>query len=105
MFLQYYMLQSSLQIQCSALLDDGPLHAHYLTPGCTCCKGFFQNYLHPVFELFIITEYKFTISVIQFALFQVFIGVFSGPAAGDSSSWVIVLVCGCDPPVGVSWQL
>ena len=66
------MLQSSLQIQRLALLDDGTLRAHYLTPGCTCCEGFYQNYLHPVFGLFIVTEYKFTISVTKFALFQVF---------------------------------
>ena len=63
------MLRSSLQIQRSALLDDGTSSAHYLTPGRTCCEGFYQNYSHPVCRLFIVTEYNFTISVTQFALF------------------------------------
>ena len=67
----YYMLQSSLQIQSSALLDDWTSRAHYFTPG-LYCKGFFQNYLYPIFRLFMVTEYKFTISVTQFELFQVF---------------------------------
>ena len=66
----YYTLRSSLQIQHSALLDDGTSHAHYLTPGCTCCEGFYQNNSHSVFRLFIVTEYNFTISVTQFALFR-----------------------------------
>ena len=66
----YYMLRSRLQIQHSALLDDGTSHAHYLTPGRTCCEGFYQNYSHYVFQLFIVTEYNFTISVTQFALFR-----------------------------------
>ena len=56
-----YKLQSSLQMQCSVLLDDGTSHAHYLTPDCTCCEVFYQNYFHSVFWLFIVTEYKFTI--------------------------------------------
>ena len=66
----YYTLRSSLQIQRSALLDDGTSRAHYLTPGRTCCEGFYQNYSHSVFRLFICTEYNFTISVTQFALFR-----------------------------------
>ena len=33
-------------------------------------RGFHQNYSHPVFRLFIVTEYNFTISVNQFALFR-----------------------------------
>ena len=66
----YYMLRSSLQIQHSALLDDGMSRAHYLTPGRTCCEGFYQNYSHSVFQLFIVTENNFTICVTQFALFR-----------------------------------
>ena len=68
-FLGYYTLRSSLQIQRSTLLDDGTSLAHYLTPGRTCCEGFYQNYSHSVFRLFIVIEYNFTISVTQFALF------------------------------------
>ena len=63
--LQYYTLRSSLHIQRSALLDDGTSRAHYLTPGRICCEGFYQNYSHSVFRLFIFTEYNFTISVIS----------------------------------------
>ena len=63
-------VRSSLQIQRSALLDDGTSHAHYLTPGRSCCEGFYQNYSHSVFQLSIVTEYNFTISVTQFALFK-----------------------------------
>ena len=66
----YYTLRSSLQIQRSALLDDGTSRAHYLTPGRTCCEGFYQNNSHSVFRLFIVTDYNFTISVTQFALFR-----------------------------------
>ena len=70
-FYIYYTLRSSLQIQRSALLDEGMMScAHYLTPGCTCCEGFYQNYSHPVCRLFFVTEYNFTISVTQFALFR-----------------------------------
>ena len=65
-----YTLQSSLQIQRSALLDDGTTCAHYLTPGRTCCEGFYQNYSHSIFRFFIVTENNFTISVTQFALFR-----------------------------------
>ena len=68
--IHYYTLRSSLQIQCSALSDDGTSRAHYLTPGHTCCEESYQNYSHSVFRLFIITEYNFTISVTQFALFR-----------------------------------
>ena len=64
------MLRSSLQIQRSALLDDGTSCAYYLTPGRTCCDEFYQNYSHSVLRLFIVTEYNFTISVTQFALFR-----------------------------------
>ena len=64
----YYTLQSSLQIQRSVLLDDGTSRAHYLTPGRTCCEGFYQIYSHSVFR--IATEYNFTLSVTQFALFR-----------------------------------
>ena len=70
MMVTYYTLRSSLQIQRSALLDDGTLHAHYLTPGRICCEGFYQNYSHSVFRLFIVTGYNFKISVTQFALFR-----------------------------------
>ena len=66
----YYMLRSSLQIQRSALLDDWTSRAHYLTPCRTCWEGFYQNYSHYVFRLFIVTEYNFTISVTKFALFR-----------------------------------
>ena len=66
----YYTVRSSLQIQRSALLDDGTTRAHYLTPGRTRCEGFYQNYSNSVFRLFIVTEYNFTISVTQFALFR-----------------------------------
>ena len=66
----YYTVRSSLQIQRSVLLDDGTSRAHYLTPGRTCCEGFYQNYSHSIFRLFIVTEYNFTISVTQFALFR-----------------------------------
>ena len=41
----YYTLQSSLQIQHPALLDDETSHAHYLTPGCTCCNKNPPHYL------------------------------------------------------------
>ena len=68
--LLYYTLRSSLQIQQSDLLDDGTSRAHYLTPGRTCCEGFYQNYSHSVFRLFIVSEYNFTISVTQFASFR-----------------------------------
>ena len=61
----YWMLQSSLQIQRSGLSDDGTSRAHHLTHAAS------QNYLHPVFRLFIVTEYKFTIIVAQFVSFQV----------------------------------
>ena len=63
-------MRSSLQIQRSVLLDDGKSRAHYLTPGRTCCERFFQNYSHSVFRLFSVTEYNFTISITQFALFR-----------------------------------
>ena len=66
----YYSLRSSLQIIRSAVLDDGTWCAHYLTPVRTCCEGFYQNYSHSVFRLYIATEYNFTISVTQFALFR-----------------------------------
>ena len=39
----YYTLQSRLQIQRSALWDNGTLRAHHLTPDFTGCQGFFQN--------------------------------------------------------------
>ena len=62
----YFTLRSSLQIQRWAWLDDRTPRAHYLTPG----RTFYQNYSHSVFRLFIITEYNYTISVTQFALFR-----------------------------------
>ena len=64
------MLRSNLHNLRSALLDDGTSRADYLTPGRTCCEGFYQNYSHSVFRLFIVTEYNFTISVTQFALLR-----------------------------------
>ena len=67
---EYYTLRSSLQIQRSALLDELTSRAHYLTPGRICCEGFYQNYSHSVFRLFIVTEYNFTISVSKFVLFR-----------------------------------
>ena len=66
----YYKLRSSRQIQRSALFDDGTWSSHYLTPVRTSCEGFYQNNSHSVFRLFIVTEYNFTISVTQFALFR-----------------------------------
>ena len=72
--LNYYMLQSSLQIQ-SALLDDWSHRVHIIwhlaAHVARDTVNFFQNYLHLIFRLAIITEYKFTISVTQFALFGI----------------------------------
>ena len=65
------LLQSSLQIQGSAMLDYGMPHVHHLTPDCTCVGGgggVIKN-LHSVCQLFLITEFKFTKLVIQFPLF------------------------------------
>ena len=69
----YYPLQSNLQIQRSALLDDGTLCAHHLTPDCTCCKGFYQNYLYSICRWigwFISTEYEFTKLTLSYHYFS-----------------------------------
>ena len=67
---RYYALQSSLQIQRSSSLDD--ITSYACTPDCTFCNGFYQNYLQLYLCVFFFsTEYKFTINVTQFALFQV----------------------------------
>ena len=52
------------------MLDNGTSHAHHLTPDCTCCEGFYQNFYYSFRRLFIVTEYKFTITVTQFASFH-----------------------------------
>ena len=84
----YCTLQSSLQIQHSALLDDGTSHAHYLTPDCTWREGFFQNYLLSICRLFIVTECKFTITVTQSALLQLLKGITGKPVYnGHSRDW------------------
>ena len=62
---KYYTLQSSLQIQHSAILDDENSHALLFTSDCTCCEGNYQNFLHSVCQLFITAEYKFTIHSIR----------------------------------------
>ena len=53
-------MQSCLEIQCSALLDGGTSRAYHLTPGCTCCEGFYQNYKF-TFHKSIIHRYRLQI--------------------------------------------
>ena len=61
-----------VQIQRSALLDDGMSHAHYLTPGRTYCEGSIKTTHILYFDYSSLQkwEYNFTISVTQFSLFR-----------------------------------
>ena len=91
----YYCLQSNLQIWCSALLDDETPHVHHLTPDFTYYKGFYQKLLTLLCQLFIITEYKITITVTQFLSFQLLRAVLVVPCLSQNRGTLKLIRLSC----------